>query len=141
MKFYIIAALFCLNFFNCSAQNPTETIPLLLGKPMTVRICGQELRFSISVQNYKSRAVIKIAHADTATGFPLQAIRLLLPNIYGYDYDILSIPFAKRANSPHMEYVFKLTDIRLSNGGYAFAVPLMQRLSSYYEPKLISLQN
>ncbi|WP_147300428.1 hypothetical protein [Dyadobacter luteus] len=141
MKFYIIAVLFYLTSFNCNAQNLVETVPLLLGKPTTVQISGQNIRFSISLQNYKSRAVVKIARADTASDLSWQAVRLLLPNIEGYDYDIWSFPLAKKGNPPKMEYVVQLSDIRLSNGAYAFAVPLMQRLSSYYEPKIISIQN
>ncbi|MCE7044416.1 hypothetical protein [Dyadobacter sp. CY312] len=140
MKFYIIGILFFLNFFTCSAQNQSETVSLLLEKPTTVRISGQDIRFSISLQNYKSQAVIKIAH-DCITDLSWQTVRLLLPRIDGYDYDLISSAFGKMGSLPEREYIVRLSDIAQSNGTYRFKVPLIQRLSNFYEPKIISIQN
>jgi len=140
MKFYITAIFVFLHFFTCSAQNQSETVSLLLDKPTTVWISGQDIRFSISLQNYKSRAVIKIALSNSSD-LSGQTVRLLLPRIEGYDYDLISFPLAKTGSRPDMGYVVRLSDIAQSNGTYRFKVPLIQRLSNYYEPKIISIQN
>jgi hypothetical protein len=135
-KYILILLLFNFFGFSVNAQQIEKRVELILGKSVHVESSGQNFTINTSVTKWKSRAVIRIS-ADGDIRDSSFVLHMVMPVVNGYDYDLSDFGSKDKVLTREGKPFLTFSEIRRTDGTYAFAVPLIQTLSNYPQRKEI----